>query len=77
MLFYIHPNNTLGEFSNNSLQGCTYCITKEGFQVVPGSTALYVIADQSTPATQIRVGFVSAGSPSTITEATFNANTNK
>jgi len=56
---------------------CPECITHNGFAVVPGSQALYAMINPSAPASKVRVGFISPGSPGTITEATLNGNTNK
>ncbi|THV04596.1 hypothetical protein K435DRAFT_835320 [Dendrothele bispora CBS 962.96] len=79
--YFIKPDFTLGEYNHSSSPkfgtGCTTCIDNEKFQVQPGSTALYAIATTEKPAFQLRVGFVSAASPGTVTEATYNANTQK
>ncbi|THU98019.1 hypothetical protein K435DRAFT_777691 [Dendrothele bispora CBS 962.96] len=56
---------------------CPNCITHSGFQVVPGSKALYAMISTTMPASHVRVGFISAASPNTITEAILNSNTNR
>ncbi|KAK7451810.1 hypothetical protein VKT23_012489 [Stygiomarasmius scandens] len=78
-LYYFTPNWTLGEFMENGVPshgaGCTTCITRNQFQVEPGSVVLYAIGTTPSKAFRRRVGFISRENPNTITEATFNANT--
>jgi len=56
--------NTTGFFQSGA--GCPDCITSLGVVVQPGSKVLYAMLDQDTD--NLRVGFVSAGAPGTITE---------
>ncbi|THU89085.1 hypothetical protein K435DRAFT_969240 [Dendrothele bispora CBS 962.96] len=79
-VYYYSPDGVLSEYINNiSAHGpsCTQCVTNQRFGVVNSSVILYSFADFKTPGMQLRVGFESVGSPGTITEATFNSNTNK
>ncbi|THU88098.1 hypothetical protein K435DRAFT_842288 [Dendrothele bispora CBS 962.96] len=79
-VYYYSRDGILSEYINNIQAhgpSCTQCITNQRFGVVNGSVALYAFADNKTPGMLLRVGFESAGSPGTITEATFNNNTQK
>ncbi|KAL0572065.1 hypothetical protein V5O48_009883 [Marasmius crinis-equi] len=74
--FFFSPGNILSEYiwkANVGFHGgpnCSECITVNQFGVQPGSKVLYVMGNPG--AHGLRVGFVSAGSPSTITEAVTN-----
>ncbi|KAJ7811337.1 hypothetical protein B0H14DRAFT_3479789 [Mycena olivaceomarginata] len=79
-VFFVSPKNILSEYIwttssgiNHGGPNCTTCITASGFVVQPGSKVLYVMANDAvgSPAT-LRVGFVSAGAPGTISEADFS-----
>ncbi|KAK7460790.1 hypothetical protein VKT23_008718 [Stygiomarasmius scandens] len=79
-IYYFSNENILSEFiftPGNPRHGdaCPECITHRGFAVVPGSF-LYAMANPTKPGNRVRVGFRSAGSPTTITEAVLNGNTN-
>jgi len=71
-IVYVSPANVLSEtiwrnttaFSSGS--ACPDCITNLGVVVQPGSKVLYAMLDQDTD--NLRVGFVSAGAPGTISE---------
>ncbi|KAF9061820.1 hypothetical protein BDP27DRAFT_1369361 [Rhodocollybia butyracea] len=74
-VFFFSPDNILSEyfFNGTGFEGgptCTTCITAEGFVGVAGSQMLYALANTVT----LRVGFVSAGSPGTISEAVNSGN---
>ncbi|KAJ7838576.1 hypothetical protein B0H13DRAFT_1911687 [Mycena leptocephala] len=56
---------------------CTKCVDVFKFAVVSGSTALYVVSSgNATSTTATRVGFINAGSPTTLTQAIWNPCTN-
>ncbi|THU88097.1 hypothetical protein K435DRAFT_842287 [Dendrothele bispora CBS 962.96] len=79
-VYYYSPDGILSEYINAKMlhgPSCTQCVTNQRFRVVNGSVALYSFADNKTPGMQLRVGFESVESPGTITEATFNSNTQK
>ncbi|KAK7457076.1 hypothetical protein VKT23_010377 [Stygiomarasmius scandens] len=80
-LYYFTPNWTLGEFLENGVPshgiGCDTCITNSEFLVEFGTRALYAIGTTPSNVFRRRVGFISRGNPNTITEASFNTNTNK
>ncbi|KAJ7892413.1 hypothetical protein B0H13DRAFT_1625594, partial [Mycena leptocephala] len=75
--FFVSPTNILSEYIwADAWRGgpsCTDCITRSGFVVQPGNKVLYAVANDAagSPAT-LRVGFVSAGAPGTISEADFS-----
>ena len=77
-VFYFAPDNLLSEFSwtpSTGLQsgsGCTSCVQQAGFFGVNGSQVLY--AYENSPAGTVRVGFISAGSPQTLSEAVQSPN---
>ncbi|KAF8829886.1 hypothetical protein HHX47_DHR2000262 [Lentinula edodes] len=48
---------------------CLTCVTNKGFVGVAGSQMLYAMASSATSPPTLRVGFVSAGAPNTISEA--------
>ncbi|KAF5343928.1 hypothetical protein D9758_012126 [Tetrapyrgos nigripes] len=57
---------------------CADCLTQYGFQVEPSSVqSLYAMINPSSLTSYVRVGFISPGSPNTISEAILNKNTNK
>ncbi|KAJ7050169.1 hypothetical protein C8F01DRAFT_1090335 [Mycena amicta] len=72
-IFYISSNNTIAEvwtLNGVVMRGptCSTCIDRQGFTVQPGNRVLYAMSTQageSTGNVKLRVGFVSAGSPST------------
>ena len=77
-LFFYSPNNLLSEYyyavtsagGNNGWLGgpaCTTCIQQSGFFGVNGSQVLYAFENPADGT--IRVGFISAGSPGTLSEA--------
>ncbi|THU98590.1 hypothetical protein K435DRAFT_526350 [Dendrothele bispora CBS 962.96] len=75
-IFFVSPANILssyiwrdsiGRFIGGS--SCTECITQSGFVVQPNTKVLYALALGSGSSLILRVGFVSAGAPSTISEA--------
>jgi hypothetical protein len=75
--FFVSPSNILSEYAGTGTiwEGwpkCSGCITVNQFAFEPGSTVLYALAD-STPGSPhpLRVGFVSAGQPGTLTEADY------
>jgi len=80
-LYYFTPNWTLGEFLENGVPshgiGCDTCITNSEFLIEFGTRALYAIGTTPSNVFRRRVGFISRGNPNTITEASFNTNTNK
>ena len=73
-VFYYAPDNLLSEYywsaslSPNWQSGpdCTACIQQAGFFGVNGSQVLYTFVD---PDENLRVGFISAGNPETLSEA--------
>ncbi|KAJ3897668.1 hypothetical protein F5879DRAFT_995696 [Lentinula edodes] len=73
--FFFSPENVLSQYYWDSVLGiqgganCLTCVTSEGFVGVAGSQMLYAIASSATSPPTLRVGFVSAGSPNTISEA--------
>lgn len=75
-MFFVSPENILSEYyftEGIGLQGgtsCTTCVTSEGFLVTANSQMLYAIETS----TKVRVGFVSAGSPNTVSEAVSSGN---
>jgi hypothetical protein len=75
----VSPTNILSEYIWTNAIGwhggpsCTNCITRSGFVVQPGNKVLYAIAnDAAGSLATLRVGFVSAGAPTTISEADFS-----
>ncbi|KAF9049417.1 hypothetical protein BDP27DRAFT_1373696 [Rhodocollybia butyracea] len=80
-VFFFSPENILSEYHWNETIGlfqggasCVTCITNEGFVGVAGSDMLYAMANNATSPPTLRVGFVSAGSPGTISEAVNTGN---
>ncbi|KAE9394680.1 hypothetical protein BT96DRAFT_923360 [Gymnopus androsaceus JB14] len=75
-VFFYSPDNVLSEYYNIhevGVQGgptCTTCVTNEGFVGAPDSQMLYTIETD----TEVRVGFVSAGAPDTVSEAANSGN---
>ncbi|KAJ7722720.1 hypothetical protein B0H16DRAFT_1600015 [Mycena metata] len=74
-VFFVSPNYILSEYAwtGTAWEGwpqCSGCITANQFAVEPGSSVLYALAG-STADVFLRVGFVSAGQPGTLTEAEF------
>ncbi|KAJ7050190.1 hypothetical protein C8F01DRAFT_1237936 [Mycena amicta] len=83
-VFFISPQNIVAEYmkmGNGNWQGgvsCSACIDRQGFAVQPGNRVLYAMSTQAPEGTgnfKLRVGFVSAGSPTTLSEAEFNPST--
>jgi len=75
-VFFVSPTHILSEWrwdaatSWASGSSCTTCITNAGFVVQNGGTLLYVLTPKtSSGELSIRIGFESAGEPSTIVEA--------
>ncbi|KAJ6602678.1 hypothetical protein DFH09DRAFT_1354922 [Mycena vulgaris] len=75
--YFFSPTWILSEYiqqprqpANRGGPSCTDCITTLQFGVKPGSTALYALRDDAATGL-IRVGFISAGAPTTISEAVF------
>ncbi|KIK53861.1 hypothetical protein GYMLUDRAFT_63521 [Collybiopsis luxurians FD-317 M1] len=70
-IFFFSPDNVLGEYYWDDVLGiqggpeCETCLTSKGFLGEPGSQMLYALATPSA----LRVGFVSAGTPNTVSEA--------
>lgn len=68
----------MSEFSWDPTRGsrhgpsCADCLTTSGFTAQAGSNVLYVLQLQSTDA--VRVGFVSAGAPGTLSEVENSTN---
>jgi hypothetical protein len=78
-VYFFSSANTLSEYiwSGNQWQGgstCTKCIDVFRFPVMSGSKALYAVSsgDETNSTAAIRVGFVNASSPTTLTEAIWN-----
>ncbi|KAE9391585.1 hypothetical protein BT96DRAFT_1024021 [Gymnopus androsaceus JB14] len=75
-VFFYSPENVLSEFyftAGVGLQGgptCTTCVTNEGFLGAPDSQMLYALETDE----EVRVGFVSAGAPDTVSEAANSGN---
>ncbi|KIK53860.1 hypothetical protein GYMLUDRAFT_178322 [Collybiopsis luxurians FD-317 M1] len=69
--FFFSPDNVLSEYYWDDVLGiqggpnCETCITSKGFVGEPGNQMLYALATAGT----LRVGFVSAGTPNTVSEA--------
>ncbi|KAJ3994902.1 hypothetical protein F5050DRAFT_1574664 [Lentinula boryana] len=73
-VFFFSPDNILSEYywKGDGPQGgpdCSDCVTGSGFVGVEGSQLLYALASSATSPPTLRVGFISTGSPNTITEA--------
>ncbi|KAF8872309.1 hypothetical protein BD779DRAFT_1679797 [Infundibulicybe gibba] len=73
-IYFFSPSNILSEYIWMAAVGhfrggpsCADCLTAAGLAVVPGSKVLYAMQNPSTGS--LRVGFVSAGFPSTLAEA--------
>ncbi|KAJ7816654.1 hypothetical protein B0H13DRAFT_2380255 [Mycena leptocephala] len=82
-VYFFSPANTLSEYiwqNGIGWQGgstCTKCVDVFKFAVVSGSTALYAVSSgNATSTAATRVGFINAGSPTTLTEAIWNPSTN-
>ncbi|KAJ7229491.1 hypothetical protein C8J57DRAFT_1387217 [Mycena rebaudengoi] len=80
-LFFISPSNVLSEYIGDStgFRGgptCTDCITALNFVVQSGNRVLYATgsSDPGSPAL-LRVGFISAGAPDTLTEVDYDVKT--
>ncbi|KAF9061821.1 hypothetical protein BDP27DRAFT_1428583 [Rhodocollybia butyracea] len=80
-IFFFSPDNVLSEYhwdpTAKALVGgpaCTTCVTNEGFVGVAGSQMLYAMVNTATSSGGLRVGFVSASSPGTISEAVKTGN---
>ena len=72
-VFFYAPDNLLSQFywesPSTSWQGgpdCAVCIQQAGFFGVNGSQVLYTFVDEDE---NLRVGFISAGNPQTLSEA--------
>ncbi len=70
-VYFFSRENVLSEYiwSSGAFHGgasCAVCVTSEGF-VATGGSFLYALENPSKPS--LRVGFVSAGSPNTVSEA--------
>ncbi|KIK53863.1 hypothetical protein GYMLUDRAFT_250044 [Collybiopsis luxurians FD-317 M1] len=69
--FFFSPDNVLSEYFWDDVSGtqggpnCEPCITSKGFVGEPGNQMLYALAYPGV----LRVGFVSAGTPNTVSEA--------
>ncbi|KAJ7633935.1 hypothetical protein B0H17DRAFT_1149855 [Mycena rosella] len=78
-LFFISPSNVLSGYIGTPAAGwvggpaCTDCITALNFVVQPGNRVLYAMGndDPGSPAV-LRVGFISAGAPDTLTEIDYD-----
>jgi len=82
-VFFISPTLTLSEWrfdfdpTSSANTGwfhgpsCVTCITNAGFVVADGPKLAYFLAD--APTNLVRVGFVSAGAPGTLSEAVLDA----
>ncbi|KAJ3743948.1 hypothetical protein DFH05DRAFT_1399005 [Lentinula detonsa] len=73
-VFFFSPDNILSEYywkGDGPTGGpdCSDCVTGSGFVGVEGSQMLYALASSATSPPTLRVGFISTGSPNTITEA--------
>ena len=70
-VYFLSPANVLSEYIwNAGWQGgpsCTQCLTASNFVAAAGSQILYAMGNPDTA--ELRVGFVSAGAPTTLTEA--------
>ncbi|KAJ3932647.1 MAG: hypothetical protein NXY57DRAFT_96388 [Lentinula lateritia] len=73
--FFFSPENVLSQYYWDDVLGiqgganCLTCVTNKGFVGVAGSQMLYAMASSATSPPTLRVGFVSAGAPNTISEA--------
>ncbi|KAJ7635781.1 hypothetical protein DFH06DRAFT_1139320 [Mycena polygramma] len=80
-LFFISPNNTLSSYiwqnATKVFRGgpsCWDCLTASQFAVQPGSKVLYVMGNSAEGSNAVlRVGFISAGQPGTLTEVDWTA----
>ncbi|KAJ7897725.1 hypothetical protein B0H14DRAFT_2676651 [Mycena olivaceomarginata] len=72
-VYFLSPEHVLSEYIWAPATGfiggpsCIKCLTTQGINVQNGSNVLYAMAN--TAFTQFRVGFVSAGQPTTVSEA--------
>ncbi|KAJ7196388.1 hypothetical protein GGX14DRAFT_574960 [Mycena pura] len=79
-VFFVSPSNILSEYIFSEATGwrggpsCTDCIDVQGFVVQSGNRVLYAMANEEAGSLALlRVGFVSAGAPDTLSEADFDA----
>ncbi|KAJ6551458.1 hypothetical protein B0H19DRAFT_1073158 [Mycena capillaripes] len=80
-LYFISPSNILSEYIFTAASGwrgrptCMECIDVNQFAVQSGNRVLYAMVNENATGstTKLRVGFVSAGSPTGLTEAVFDA----
>ncbi|KAJ7266218.1 hypothetical protein C8J57DRAFT_1718157 [Mycena rebaudengoi] len=81
-VFFVSPSNILSEYIWSNASGawrggpsCSDCITVNQFVVLPGSKVLYAMGNSAAGSggALLRVGFVSAGVASTLTEIDFVA----
>lgn len=75
-VFFVSPSYILSEYAWTGTTwvgwpACGGCITGNQFIVEPGSTVLYALPNAEGTPTPLRVGFVSAGQPGTLTEADY------
>ncbi|KAJ6550999.1 hypothetical protein DFH09DRAFT_1086306 [Mycena vulgaris] len=75
-VFFVSPSYILSEYAwtGTTWVGwptCGGCLTANQFTVEPGSTVLYALPNSPGTPTPLRVGFVSAGQPGTLTEADY------
>ncbi|KAJ7440618.1 hypothetical protein FB451DRAFT_1300030 [Mycena latifolia] len=82
-VYFLSPDHILSEyaFGGGVWHGgpnCTDCLTRNGFVVQPGSKVLYALGNLQTPLVNalVRVGFVSAGAPATLSEAVWSTGVN-
>ncbi|KAJ7769978.1 hypothetical protein B0H16DRAFT_1715613 [Mycena metata] len=78
-LFFVSPANILSEYIFDTATGwrggasCTDCITVNAYAVEPGNRVLYAMGNSASGSPAIlRVGFVSAGAPTTLSEADYD-----
>ncbi|KAJ7765274.1 hypothetical protein B0H16DRAFT_1717819 [Mycena metata] len=78
-VYFLSPDYVLSEyaFGGGIWQGgpnCTDCLTANGLVVQRGSEVLYALGSLQAPSGTafVRVGFVSAGAPSTLSEAVWS-----
>jgi len=75
-VFFVSPTHILSEWRWDadteiwtSGASCTTCITNAGFVVQNGGTLLYALTPKASGELGIRIGFESAGEPTTLVEA--------
>ncbi|KAJ7769971.1 hypothetical protein B0H16DRAFT_1715607 [Mycena metata] len=78
-IFFVSPANILSEYIFDTATGwrggasCTDCITVNAYAVEPGNRVLYAMGNSASGSPAIlRVGFVSAGAPTTLSEADYD-----